>query len=230
LNGPLQQDSAGNNGAYCETNENFFPTTRQGITCVKLDSSKIFLFGGFDAWWHQQYASISNDAWIYDFKQNTWTLVSGGLSIYPGSFGIQGVYDSTNEPRSRYGAISWKGAGGTIWIYGGNYYVDDKTESDLWKFTLDTSCISFNVADAIAEHHSEIKIYPNPATSQLEIIFPKIPGVQQLKIVNTLGQLMKREKISSNHFSLNISDLNGGIYLLEIESANDQQVFKFVKQ
>jgi len=231
LSGPLQEDSAGTIGSYCDAQENFFPTTRQQATCVKLDSSKIFLFGGLDRWWHAQYISISNDAWIYDFKQNKWSIVWGDLPIYPGKFGIQGVYDSTNNPRSRYGAISWKGKAGTVWIYGGDYYVDDRTQGDLWKFTLDTNCVSFNVADAIHQPSIDANIFPNPAHNSFQLTFPSSNKNSTLTIYNLFGEKIFSQKLNGEkEIEVDISKFAAGVYVVEINSSQQHFISKLIKQ
>jgi len=73
-------------------------------------------------------------------------------------------------------------------------------------------------------------IYPNPATSQLEIILPQIYRSQRLIITNTLGQLIKQQEFSSNQISVEIANLPAGIYFLEVQIATGSFIKKFVKE
>ncbi|MDD4830246.1 MAG: T9SS type A sorting domain-containing protein, partial [Bacteroidales bacterium] len=62
-------------------------------------------------------------------------------------------------------------------------------------------------------------IYPNPASDILNIeINNTTKEVLNLNIYNIMGSLVKTETTAANNNQINISDLNNGIYLIEIES------------
>src|SRR5688500_11850651 len=59
-----------------------------------------------------------------------WKWLKGdSLQNNPGSYGIKGMPDSTNEPAARYGSTSWSDAAGNLWLFGGFGYFND-----LWKY------------------------------------------------------------------------------------------------
>lgn len=64
-----------------------------------------------------------------------------------------------------------------------------------------------------------ITIYPNPASDILNIeINNTTKEVLNLNIYNIMGSLVKTETTAVNNNQINISDLNNGIYLIEIKS------------
>ncbi len=69
-------------------------------------------------------------------------------------------------------------------------------------------------------------VYPNPATHILN--FKTKENKNQFSIFNSLGQLVKQ--VTADKSSLDVSDLESGIYFLEIETSNGRAIQKFIKQ
>lgn len=69
-------------------------------------------------------------------------------------------------------------------------------------------------------------IYPNPASNSISI---KINDFRKAnyRISNTLGQIIKKGRVSN---SINVSDLNKGIYILDINDGNKSIIKKFIKK
>lgn len=77
----------------------------------------------------------------------------------------------------------------------------------------------------------KINIYPNPADEILNVEF-KIwndNDSYKIEIINTLGQVVQITSIQSQKTTLNIKELNGGVYQLKISEGNRQSVIKFIK-
>ena len=75
---------------------------------------------------------------------------------------------------------------------------------------------------------NKISLYPNPTNNQITI--SGIKGDYLYKISNTLGQIIKTGN-KQNTSTINISDLNSGIYIIEItNSDNIKSTSKFIKQ
>jgi hypothetical protein len=83
---------------------------------------------------------------------------------------------------------------------------------------------------------SSIKIYPNPTNNNLNIIFSEmIIEKQNIRLYNLQGQLVKAFTINANSLanglqSYNISDIENGIYLVQIISNTTKKEFKLVVQ
>ena len=79
---------------------------------------------------------------------------------------------------------------------------------------------------------NDFALFPNPAKS-LITISSTINGTVKVnyEIVDVLGKvLMESENIGSDKFSININDLNPGIYFLRLHVNNSVVVKKFVKE
>lgn len=90
------------------------------------------------------------------------------------------------------------------------------------------SCITINRGEvAISENVvSEVSIYPNPATSVLNV---SAAGYNQVEIINMLGQVVYSYSISNNA-QINVSDLNDGVYFVRLSGANGTTTQKFIKK
>ncbi|NLE63043.1 MAG: T9SS type A sorting domain-containing protein [Bacteroidales bacterium] len=65
----------------------------------------------------------------------------------------------------------------------------------------------------------DISIYPNPANTQLSIDNGDI-AMQELLLYDISGRLLKRVSVHANTTSLDVSDLQNGIYLIKITTPN----------
>ncbi|MCE3268292.1 MAG: hypothetical protein K0R49_544, partial [Burkholderiales bacterium] len=77
-----------------------------------------------------------NDLWKYNISSGKWVWISGTDEInQPGIYGIPGVPESSNIAGNRQGSISWFGADGNLWLFGG--VTDSYQEmNDLWKYNI----------------------------------------------------------------------------------------------
>jgi len=82
------------------------------------------IFGNFD------------DLWEFNPSTNEWAWMGGSagpsFSGQPGVYGTLGVPAAGNIPGARYGAVSWTGSSGHIWLFGG--FGDAGWLDDLWEF------------------------------------------------------------------------------------------------
>ena len=96
-----------------------------------------------------QWTDASGNVWLFGgggcdsagaFVATTmWTWLAGSNTFdATGDFGTQGLAAATNIPGARAAPLTWKGATGTVWLFGGFQY-DDPTNtrlemSDLWTY------------------------------------------------------------------------------------------------
>ncbi|MEN8226279.1 MAG: T9SS type A sorting domain-containing protein, partial [Bacteroidota bacterium] len=73
----------------------------------------------------------------------------------------------------------------------------------------------------------DVDIYPNPATDKINIQFTH-PGEIDIHILNTNGQLIQTETISSGD-AVDISLLEEGVYFLYIDNGSKRAVREFIK-
>jgi hypothetical protein len=82
------------------------------------------------------------------------------------------------------------------------------------------------------EINSSLSTFPNPATNQLTLLLPENTAGEIL-ITNVLGQIVYSKKLTSNaskEYSLSISDLSKGIYIISLNTPEGMFESKFVKE
>lgn len=91
-----------------------------------------------------------------------------------------------------------------------------------WLYTTNSSARIVNISDCstvgISESSFEngFSVYPNPATSTLNISIPENQN-QQLQIFNSLGMLVK-EISATQQTQIDISDLSSGLYFVRLQN------------
>lgn len=87
---------------------------------------------------------------------------------------------------------------------------------------------SVNNVNAIS---SSVKVYPSPAYAELNVSIENINQLPaQLVIVDMIGREVFNQTINTKNFNeqINISQLNNGVYFLNISNANGMQTVKFM--
>jgi N-acetylneuraminic acid mutarotase len=120
------------------------PGARSGSISWIDNSGNLWLFGGNGyGYVFSSRPENLNDLWKYDPTTNQWTWVSGSNSTNAtGVYGTKGQADSSNQPGSRGGSVSWIDNSGNLWLFGGNGYASSSTFgilNDLWKYNPTTN-------------------------------------------------------------------------------------------
>jgi len=91
---------------------------------------------------------------------------------------------------------------------------------------------AINVGLTEVVKQTDFVLFPNPAKSVITISSTIIGSVKiNYEIVDVLGKvIMQNENTGSDKFSININDLNSGIYFLRLQVNNSVVVKKFVKE
>ena len=149
------------------------------------------------------------------FDAATWTQVTG--------FDVDVSYDdyewvtgtaslgAVEEQANVYIAFKYVSIVGT----GGNWVVDNVVVSE---------------ASSVSKINNNLRIFPNPATSVLNI--NSKTSINNITISNVIGQrVMNIENVNSNNSSIEIANLAKGVYLLNIENVDGtSSIVKFVKR
>ena len=76
----------------------------------------------------------------------------------------------------------------------------------------------------------KMSIYPNPARNQINLSFENNLEKAKLKLISILGQtVFEKENLFGTTFNFDVSNLNQGIYLLQITDKNATYTSRFVK-
>ncbi len=144
----------------------------------------------------------------------------------------------------------WYKAGATIFhtIDGGESWVSESYFGKiLWgMFFLDNTkgwlggedgfVATYDLSVGINEFNRDftsVSVFPNPAFEYVTVkLYDESDKINDVKVFNLHGQyeLHFSNLHNSNSFKFNISDLISGTYVLQITSANTQNLVKFIKQ
>ena len=93
-------------------------------------------------------------------------------------------------------------------------------------FTSDGTCTPLSNADF---KNNIISVYPNPASKKITISSEN-KNMETIQICNTLGQIvLKKENIKNPSTTIDISQLQAGIYSIEITQDRSISIKKFMK-
>jgi N-acetylneuraminic acid mutarotase len=114
------------------------PGSRDRSLAWKDASNNLWLLGGNGFLTNGAVAQDLNDLWKYNPSSNNWTWMKGdSISFQYNKFGVQGVEDSSNKPRSLTEMVGWTDLSGNFWFFGGahNY----PSLNILWKYNTLTN-------------------------------------------------------------------------------------------
>ena len=86
-----------------------------------------------------------------------------------------------------------------------------------------SDCLDKDFMDAEEIAVSEVKVYPNPATSQVTI---EGEGLQRITLTNLLGQVVYDQEVSSDLMVLPLESFDNGIYFINIILNNKTIIHK----
>ncbi|MFH1320290.1 MAG: T9SS type A sorting domain-containing protein [Bacteroidota bacterium] len=195
-------------GGYIAVGDNFYfgvndtgilAGNHQNMWIVKLDSCGCL----YPQYYPQPVAAFS---YTVDSLIVTFTNQSDSAINYFWDFGDGTTSDDTNTTH--------------IYQDSGVYIVTLIAKNCSRRDTVkDAIVISFTgIKEKIISIKEKISIYPNPLTEEITLQFNQ-PGNEDIKIriYNVLGELVYKNIIPQSRNKVNLSDLPGGIYLLQLE-------------
>ncbi len=94
-------------------------------------SGNLWLFGGFG--YVASGTAYLNDLWKYDLSTGYWTWMKGSSAGgQTGVYGSIGVPAAGNTPGGRRYSVTWTGASGALWLFGGDNA--GTLYNDLWSY------------------------------------------------------------------------------------------------
>jgi len=131
--------------------------------------------------------------------------------------------------------------GGEEYLTIGNFFSDDDTEAIFiygspfltWGYyyfdSVSLSPVILSTNDEILD--KQLKVYPNPTSDIVTIeLINNYSSTITYKLYNLLGELIYTSESNSQLFSIDMSDLSRGIYLLELTDAQSNKVVKKVSR
>ena len=218
---------------------------RYGITDIqswlaKVDGNGNLLWNKFygtrsEIWW----AKERFDGSIVSVGADRTSQYDNGYIIKTDSLGAK-VWDrhfNLNNSHSYFRDFDFTLDGG--YICAGFAFTGASGNQDAWLVKLDSlGCDSLGCAAYVglfeppSKSEEEIVLFPNPAHDILQIKFDfPYAGALHWYLYTAEGKLIKqRPEYVMRNFSINVSDLNSGMYLLELKTDTGRTMKKFFKQ
>jgi len=180
-------------------------------------------FGGGDVWYSIVVPADGNID--IETNNNTSTLTDTTIQVYSGTCGalVSVQCDDDSSTDGAFSLISLTGRTPSevlylrVWEYGGG--TEDTFQVSAYNATL-------SIRDLQLEQN--FKFYPNPVNDILNVSAKS--NIDELAIVNVLGQVVKNVQPNLNSFELDLSDLNTGIYFVKTRVNNTEGTFRIVKK
>lgn len=213
----------------------------------------------FSASWDAGVGALTPDNWLFSpemtFPANTESVtvtadVFAQDGLYPQEKFSLGLYDLTGEIEYNFHVETltsdWSfEAPQTVSVTITNteqdfsglslrMYVRHFDTTDMYRFVVDNLSVSTTGGNLSTEDFnlSDIKIYPNPTNGLINIAGIEANKINEISIFNQLGQkVMNLNASQLNNNSLDISDLNTGVYFVQLkDDSNNNKTMKIVKE
>ena len=132
----------------------------RGWTAYARDGSGgLWLFGG--SGYSATSSGYLNDLWKYDPASGDWSWMSGAKSMEYGSYGSISIPSWNNIPGARWEAVSWRGADGTFWLFGGEGYAELTSGllGDLWKYDPSSGLWTWSHGSSTADQYGSYTVF-----------------------------------------------------------------------
>lgn len=172
--------------------------------------------------WIQSNTSIFADKPVYE-------IINDGNTVYTGTEGA-GIYKSTDNgvTWSAYNeglqdtSGNWICANIRSLVFSGNYFFAG-TDGGVWRRSATPLSINESATN------DQVTFYPNPSKENIVIKVENISPAAVYTIYDQLGRVVLTGKITNETSSINIHELNTGMYILSMETMNPQR-FRFIKE
>jgi hypothetical protein len=154
-----------------------------------------------------------------------------------------GMEDNSDyfEIQNSVNGLSWKSTGilqakGNSNVVTDYTFTDVATEKKYYRLKMMDKDGKFAYSKIITIDCSNdlpsIHVYPNPCTDKLNIQLPQAGNNFALTIKDITGKTLQQKdsKQSGNNFSIDVSKLPTGLYLLQLRSDSFSYAIKFIKQ
>ena len=84
----------------------------------------------------------------------------------------------------------------------------------------------------VAPNTNDVILYPNPANSELNVVYDEASDVKNIAVYNIIGKVMAVYKVTGNSANLNLDNIPAGIYFVRLYNSTGNIVVtrKFTKQ
>lgn len=135
------------------------PGGRENANSWVDGAGDLWLFGGEG--YTTQYQDVNNELWKFDIVARQWAFINGKSDGEErGEYGVMGVPAEGNRPSSRLQSLTWTGADGKLWMYGGEGLASDSNFewplSDLWCYDPENDLWTWMAGSSV---HNELPAF-----------------------------------------------------------------------
>ncbi len=114
----------------------------------------------------------------------------------------------------------------TVRAYDHNVPADSATMT----FIVRKGCATTGIVNP--KPSEEIVLYPNPAYSEVNVVYDEASDIKNIAVYNIIGKVMTVYKVNGNSANLNIESIPSGIYFVRLYNSTGSVVVtrKFTKQ
>lgn len=91
-----------------------------------------------------------------------------------------------------------------------------------------TKAVSITSVGIVSHTAASLKMYPNPASSKLFIELGSGTYKGEIRVMDVTGRVINTSQVDGNHFAIDISGLEAGMYFIEMKNTNE--LFRFLKE
>ena len=105
--------------------------------------------------------------------------------------------------------------------------------TNMFRLVIDNMSVAVTSSLSVEGFNtSDVELYPNPTNGLINIAGTDISNIKEISIFNQLGQrVMNLNASQLNNNSFDISDLNKGIYFVQLkDNSNNSKTMKIVKE
>lgn len=183
-------------------------------TSVALSDDANFLSVG--APFNDSNGNASGESYLYEnVSGNTWSSVSG-------------IFNNSNNAGDLAGAsvsLSDNGAFFSIGAFNATNPINSNSNTGIVSVFVDSSLLSVKNT----EFNNTLVAYPNPVTDYLSISSAN-NRITSVKLYDVFGKLVYHKTASFTETTLDVSNLQTGMYVLELKSDNGIAIRKILKQ
>ncbi len=186
-----------------------FSTPASGTITLEFDNDQNYNpYQDLEAYYSTDFAGDSAS-----FMTSTWTQITG-LTLSTGGWT---VVHSTNDISATAGNSN---------VYIAFKYVSTNDAGGVW----DVDNVQVTVSSSVNDITTSAKLFPNPATSVLNI--QSEVNISNITVANVIGQrVLNVNNLNTNNYKLELNTLTNGVYLININNVDGTSaVAKFVKK
>jgi len=180
----------------------------------------------FAADWYSYTATSASPVTISaDLPENVAEYIDTRLHVYSGACGALsciGFSDDIDFDNDNYTSVVTftPVAGQTYHFVWDDYWYFFDT---VFNFTVAQAPLSVSEFDA-----KKVLIYPNPVSNVMTVSGKET--INQISVLNLLGQKVLTQNFNSNEAQLNLEILSSGAYMVEVLSGSSRQVMKVIRK